>query len=204
MAKKTIDLTFLDSIGTSKTNYIEPKMTKTTATVLRLGILFSKHMADEMNKANSSSSGQGADSINPSEVEEKDGVYTVTINGKLYIKFVDQGVNGWARNRNSPYQFVTKGVDINGDMFKSVKAWAKREKSFTADTYKAQVPINEKERKRNRLSAEDSKVRSIAYMIKREGIKGTHFKDKALVLVQKDIKKLLGEAFKEDIIANIN
>jgi hypothetical protein len=202
MAAKTINLDFLGGIGESQSSSIEPKMSKTASTVLRLAVMFAKNMASEMNKADSSSSGRGADSLSPSSIEEKGGVYSINIEGKFYLKFVDKGVNGWAKNRNSPYQFKTKGVDPNGEMVKSIKEYLTREKSFTADKYKAQSPTTNKERKR--LSADVAKAVSVAYMIKRMGIKGTHFKDKALEKTKQDIRKELGEAFKQDIIANLN
>jgi hypothetical protein len=204
---KQISLDFIDSLGNGKDDFYQAKSTNVKTTVLKLGILYAKHMADELNKAHAVSSGKSADSLNPDEVVTNNGVTSVNIKGSFYLKFVDKGVNGWAQNRGSIYQYKTKGVKAGSPMVNSIKAYLEREKGFTKDKYKSGKAINDKEEKRNKLKNVDITTRramTVSYMIKRMGLKPTHFLSKATEKVKKDIVKELGEAFKNDIISQIN
>jgi len=206
MAKK-INLDFVDSIGENKSAFSKQSTSSVEGVVLKLGILYAKHMADELNKANAVSSGRGADSLNPSEVIINKNTTSVNINGNFYLKFVDKGVNGWANSRGSIYSFRTKGVAKDGAMVKSIKEYLTHQKGLGADKYKINRPINAKEEARKKLQNIDITTRramTVAYMIKRMGIKPTHFIQKATEKVKKDIAKELGEAFANDIISQLN
>ena len=209
---KQISLDFLDSLGSSKVDAYEAKLTNVQSTVLKLGVLYAKHLADELNKANAVSSGRGADSLNPDEVVTNGTLTTVNIKGNFYLKFIDKGVNGWGgASKGGLYQFKKGGGGgkcgdfANSPMVKSVKDWLTREKGFGSDLKKKPVTI--KEQMRSKLQSVDITTRramTVAFMIKRMGIKPTHFVSKATEKVKIDIIKQLGEAFKNDIIANIN
>lgn len=202
---KQISLDFLDSLGSEKVDAYEAKLTNVQSTLLKLAILYSKHLADELNKANAVSSGRGSDSLNPDEVVTKGNVTSINIKGNFYLKFIDKGVNGWAKSMGSIYQFKTKGVKADSPMVNSIKEWLTREKGFGTDLKKK--PVTVKEHMRSKLQSVDittQRAMTVAFMIKRMGIKPTHFLSKATDNVKVDIVKQLGEAFKNDIIANIN
>lgn len=209
---KQISLDFIDRLGGSKEDYYEAKFTNVQSTVLKLGILYAKHLADELDKANSVSSGSGSKSLNPDTVVSRGTVTTVNIKGNFYLKFIDKGVDGWGgASKGGLYKFKKgggggKGGDFaNSPMVKSIKDWLTREKGMGSDLKKK--PVTVREHMRSKLQSVDITTRramSVAYMIKRMGIKPTHFITKATVKVKLDIVKELGEAFKNDIIANIN
>ena len=153
---------------------------------------------EKLNQKDAASSGALADSVQPTELEFDGVTYTIKVQAKDYISFVDAGVNGWAVNRGSVYSFKTKGVDPNGEMVKSVKAYLKRE---GASARNVKVGISKRENKG--MSADDRNAITAAYMIKRQGIEPKRFLSDATSEMEVIIKSEFGAAFKIDLINNL-
>jgi hypothetical protein len=159
---------------------------------------YSLMLAEELKKKDATSSGELADSILPLEIQVNGQVFSVQIQTKAYASFIDEGVDGWAKSRGSRFKFKTKGVNPQGEMVKSVSEWLEREGKMATTKYRVLT--------RKGKSANDFKIQratSTAYMIKRFGIKATHFWRDATSKFKGMIEKELGIAVKIDIINNI-
>ena len=177
------------------------KLNDLADTMAYLAALYTQKLAESLNKADATSSGFLADSIIPLDVKILGSVYTVEIQAATYAKFIDEGVDGWAKARGSKYKFKTKGVDPNGEMVKSVKAWLLREGSFSQN-----VRTQLSKRESRQQSITDSATRksiSVAYMIKRQGIKPTRFWGNATKDMKQIVEQELAKALKVDIINSI-
>ena len=177
------------------------KLNDLADTMAYLAALYTQKLAESLNKADATSSGFLADSIIPLDVKILGSVYTVEIQAATYAKFIDEGVDGWAKARGSKYKFKTKGVDPNGEMVKSVKAWLLREGSFSQ---KVRTQLSKRESRQQSIT--DSATRksiSVAYMIKRQGIKPTRFWGNATKDMARVVEMELAKALKVDIINSI-
>jgi len=177
------------------------KLNDLADTMAYLAALYTQKLAESLNKADATSSGFLADSIIPLDVKILGSVYTVEIQAATYAKFIDEGVDGWAKARGSKYKFKTKGVDPNGEMVKSVKAWLLREGSFSQN-----VRTQLSKRETRQQSITDSATRksiSVAYMIKRQGIRPTKFWSNTTKDMARVVEQELAKALKVDIINSI-
>jgi hypothetical protein len=148
------------------------------------------------------SSGELADSIEATEVEQNGTVVSVGILAPDRASYLDEGVSGWAKDRGSRFQFKTKGIDPDGEMVKSVKEWLVRENKITQNT---KVPVTKRESKRATITDTTTKAAiSAAYMIKRQGIKPTRFWQRARKDMQNEVEKEIAAAMKIDIINSFN
>lgn len=198
---KIVSSKFLDLLGESKEQYEPVKLTSIAESLEYLAAVYTDKLNKELQLADASSSGDLADSILALDVELLGTVYTVEIEAKKYADFVNDGVDGWAKDRGSKYGFKTKGVDPNGPMVKSIKKWLVREGAISRNTKKT---VSNREGRRARIIDTTTKAAiSTAYMIKRQGIKPTHFWDKATAQMDRVIKDEFGAALRIDIINNI-
>ena len=191
----------IDLMGESQQSFQPIKLNDLADTLTYLAALYTEKLADSLNKADATSSGALADSIIPLDVKVFGSVYTVEIQAATYAKFIDEGVDGWAKSRGSQYKFKSKGVDPNGEMVKSVKAWLLREGSFSQN-----VRTQLSKRESRQQSITDSATRksiSVAYMIKRQGIKPTRFWGNATKGMKQIVEQELAKALKVDIINSI-
>ena len=191
----------IDLMGESQQSFQPIKLNDLADTLTYLAALYTQKLAESLNKADATSSGFLADSIIPLDVKILGSVYTVEIQAATYAKFIDEGVDGWAKARGSKYKFKTKGVDPNGEMVKSVKAWLLREGSFSQN-----VRTQLSKRESRQQSITDSATRksiSVAYMIKRQGIKPTRFWGNATKGMKQIVEQELAKALKVDIINSI-
>ena len=191
----------IDLMGESQQSFQPIKLNDLADTLTYLAALYTQKLAESLNKADATSSGFLADSIIPLDVKILGSVYTVEIQAATYAKFIDEGVDGWAKSRGSQYKFKSKGVDPNGEMVKSVKAWLLREGSFSQN-----VRTQLSKRESRQQSITDSATRksiSVAYMIKRQGIKPTRFWGNATKDMARVVEMELAKALKVDIINSI-
>ena len=189
---------FFDLLGQDSQSFEEVRLTDTAKTMVQLAANYANLIVEKLNQKDAASSGALADSVQPTELEFDGVTYTIKVQAKDYISFVDQGVNGWAVNRGSVYSFKTKGVDPNGEMVKSVKAYLKRE---GASARNVKVGISKRENKG--MSADDRNAITAAYMIKRQGIEPKRFLSDATSEMEVIIKSEFGAAFKIDSINNL-
>ena len=191
----------IDLMGESQQSFQPIKLNDLADTLTYLAALYTEKLAESLNKADATSSGFLADSIIPLDVKILGSVYTVEIQAATYAKFIDEGVDGWAKSRGSQYKFKSKGVDPNGEMVKSVKAWLLREGSFSQN-----VRTQLSKRESRQQSITDSATRksiSVAYMIKRQGIRPTKFWSSTTKDMARVVEMELAKALKVDIINSI-
>jgi hypothetical protein len=192
----------LDLIGESKSSYSKVNLKDLTDTLAYLGARYALEMQKALKEVNASSSGQLADSIIPLDVEVFGSLYTVSISALKYAQFINEGIDGWAKSRGSRFKFKTKGVDPKGEMVKSVHEWINREGSFARIKVK---PTTLRESRQSKITDVSLKAAiTTSYMIKRQGIKPTHFLEIAKERMKLIIKKELTTALKVDIINNLN
>ena len=190
----------LDLLGESSSNFEPVKFDRIKESVEYLGSLYVKKLVDNLRNYNSS--GALADSIEATEVEENGTVLSVGILAPDRASYLDEGVNGWAKDRGSRFQFKTKGIDPNGEMVMSVKEWLSRENKISSNT---KVPVTTREKKRAKITDPSTKAAiTAAYMIKRMGIKPTGFWQRARKDMQNEVEKELSAALKIDIINSFN
>jgi len=189
---------FFDLLGQDSQSFEEVKLDNVANSVIALGAKYANLIIEKLNQKDVASSGDLADSVQPTELEFDGVKYVVKVQAKDYISFVDAGVNGWAVNRGSVYSFKTKGVDHNGKMVKSLKEYLKRE---GASARNIKVGISKRENKG--ISADDRNAITAAYMIKRQGIEPKRFLIDATKEMEVIIESEFGKAFKIDLINNL-
>jgi len=208
----------IDLMGESQQSFQPIKLNDLADTLTYLAALYTEKLADSLNKADATSSGFLADSIIPLDVKVFGSVYTVEIQAATYAKFIDEGVDGWAKARGSKYKFKTKGVDPNGEMVKSIKAWLLREGSFSRNvstqlskresrqktiTYASTKLSKRESRQKTITDASTKQAISTAYMIKRQGIRPTKFYRNTTKDMARVVEMELAKALKVDIINSI-
>jgi hypothetical protein len=189
----------LDLIGDQQ---IKPVQLNDIAdTLAYLAALYTDKLGESLAKADASSSGFLADSIVPLDVKILGSVYTVEIQAAKYAKFIDEGVDGWAKPRGSQYKFKSKGVDPNGEMVKSIKQWLIREGSFSRNV---RTQLSQRESRQKKIQDEATRnAISTAFMIKRQGIKPTKFWQNTTKEMKQIVEIELAKALKVDIINSI-
>lgn len=103
-------------------------------------------------------------------------------------------------NRGSIYSFKTKGVDPKGEMVKSIKKWLTREGNSARNV---KFAISKRERRGKQIDEFTRRATSVAYMIKRSGVKATKFFTTASQEMEVYIENELGASLRIDIINNI-
>ncbi len=196
-------LMFLNDIGSDKNSFGTPSFIELEAALVKIGHMYAENMKENFNAVDSVSEGQGIDSIKPLDVEIFGKIYSIDIEAATYLSFVDAGVNGWAMDRNAPYSFKTKGILLSSPMVQSVKAYLLREGKMGTD--KTKRPASQKESTRQKLTTNptDRQAMSVAYMIKRMGIKPRFAIQKTKTDMEKVISENFSAALRIDIINNI-
>ena len=194
--RKTDD-SFLESLGTDKSEF---EFVETQDKLTQLAAQYSVMLANKLKAKDIASSGALGDSIRPLSIEVKGNIYSVEIVAKNYASYIDEGVDGWKESRGSRFKFKTKGVDPESAMVKNILKWKKFEKRKARDKYKDTTEREKKAPKDVRLQA----AVTTAYMIKRMGVKPTHFWRDATNEFKVILEKELGMAVKIDIINNFN
>lgn len=193
--------TDIELAGEAKADYSPVEFTDTGNTVIQLAATYIELINEEIENKDVASSGYMQDNITPTDLEVNGDTLIVGINAPLYASYVDEGVNGWAVNRGSRFQYRTKGVDPKGAMVKSLKEYINRE-GLSARNVKVAVTQRESKGKTMR-DATTKAAMSMAFMIKRQGIKPRHFWRDATNKFLPIAEKELGTAVKIDIINNL-
>jgi len=166
------------------------------STLEQLAAVYIGLINDKMDEKDVSSSGKMQTSIKASEVIQTGNNYEIGIFAPEYASYQDEGVNGWAVNRGSRFQFRTKGV--SPDMLKSVKDWLQREGKSARN-----VKQGISKREVRGMDALSQSANTAAFMIKRQGLKPTHFWKEATDDLNKYFEEEVGNAIKVDIVNNI-
>lgn len=193
--------TDIELAGESRLDYSPVEFTDTANTVIQLAATYIELINEEIEKKDVASSGYMQDNITPTDLEVNGDTLTIGVNAPLYSSYVDEGVNGWAVDRGSRFNFVTKGVNPKGKMVKSLIDYINRE-GLSARNVKQSVTSRERKGK----SMPDptlTAAKSMAYMIKRQGIKPRRFWRDATNSFLPIAEKELGMAVKIDVINNL-
>lgn len=186
----------IDLLGESSKVFKEVKLNRIEQSVEYLGMLYAKKLVDNLQEHNSS--GNLADNITSTEVEVNGTICSVAIMAPDYADYINEGVNGWANDRGSRFNFKTKGVKEGSDMFNSIKDYLEREGKIKANT---KVAVTDREVKRENIKdATTRQTLTVMYMIKRMGIEPTRFWDMARLEMQKEVEEELKAALEIDMI----
>lgn len=201
MQRQAINNGALDLMGEDKSGSTVVKLNTIVDSLDYIGAKYKDKLNKQLIAKDLDSSGKLADSTQASEVQKNGSVYSISITANVYASYLDEGVNGWANPRGSKFSFKTKGVNPDGEMVKSIKAYLSREKKIAAIKNR---PVSSRERKRSIIKdATTERAISAAYMIKRQGIKPTHFWRDATAEMTKLIEEEFAAALKIDIINSL-
>lgn len=193
---------FIDLVGEDKAGYAPVSLDTLASSLAYVAAVYGDKLKKQLREKDADSSGDGSDSIVASDVKILGSIYSVSISCKKYLSFIDEGVDGWAKPQGSRFKFKTKGVDPKSDMVKSVKKWLVREGKISSIKHKNTVSAREV--KRNNITDTTTKAAiTAAYMIKRQGIKPTHFWRDATKEMGDVIYKEFSAALKVDIVNNL-
>lgn len=200
MAKQTIsksqlhkaNIQDIDLLGSQ--DFKEVELKDLMQTVNYLGAQYAQFLVQEADQSKSYSTGKGINSIESLGVKVNGTVYEVEIAMDKYMEFVSGGVDGWAKNRGGEFSFKGKGVSKK--MIESVKEWL---------TIKGQTTrIKNQRSKRSITDAATQQAKTVAFMIKRQGIRPRKFIPKATNSIEDIVAEELGKALRVDIINNLN
>lgn len=192
---------FIDLIGTDTDNFEAVELSDTAKTIVQLAAIYVGLISDKIDEKDLASSGKMQNLITPTQVEFDGTTYSIGINAPGYASYQDEGVNGWAVNRNSRFSFKTRGVDPSGEMVKSLKQWIARE-GASARNVKQSVSSREARGRQMPDATTRAAIRA-AYMIKRQGIKPKYFWKEATNEFLVVLENELGTAIKIDVINNL-
>jgi hypothetical protein len=167
--------------------------------LVQYGSDFAIELAESMKQKEVFGSGKLADSIIPEVNEEGN---TLTIRMLNYYDFPNKGVKGVKSSANaptSPYQYKTFGMNRDGRKSISDYVLSGRAKIRNVRNDKA-VGIG---LERKGVSALDSKINTLIYLIKAYGIKTTNYFDDAFNKIFKDFAVTAAEAVGRDIVITI-
>jgi hypothetical protein len=192
---------FIDLLGEDASNFEPVKLSDVSNTIIQLAANYVDLVTQKIEEKDVVSSGKLMDLIKPTNVEFDGQTYSVGIVAPYYASYQDEGVNGWAVNRNSRFSFKTRGVDPEGEMVKSIKAWMAREGKSARNV--KQAVTSREARGRKLRDATTSAAVQVSYMIKRQGIKPKYFWRDATNEFLVYMENELGVAIKIDVINNL-
>lgn len=191
----------VDLADYAKADYKPSDFSALEGTLTSLAVQYIEKISDNIDSRDVVSSGFLQDNITPTSVEESNGVFSIGILAPDYMSYQDEGVNGWAINRNSRFTFKTRGVDPAGEMVGALKGWVKRT-GIQARNVKAAVTSRE----RRGMKLQDANTRTaigMAYSIKKKGLKARKFFTDATNEMEDIIADKLGEAIEIEIVKSL-
>lgn len=192
---------FIDLLGEDVERLDTVDLSDTAKTIVQLAAIYVEIIGGKIDEKDVASSGKMQNLITPTTVDFDGTTYSIGINAPEYASYQDEGVNGWAVNRNSRFSFKTRGVNPDGEMVKSLKQWIARE-GASARNVKQSVSSREARGRRMPDATTRAAVRA-AYFIKRKGIKPTYFWKEATNEFLIVLENELGTAIKIDVINNL-
>jgi len=192
---------FIDLNVEDSANYKPVDFSNTQNMLTNLAADYSLKLAQKLKDKDIDSTGDLGESIQPLALQIEGETFYVEIQALEYASYIDEGVDGWANSRGSRFKFKTKGVNPQGEMVKSVQAYLLRSKKATAN-----VNVAVSQREVRGLKVKDASLqeaKTAAFMIKRFGIKSTHFWQDTTKEFETYLETQLGIAVKVDLINNI-
>lgn len=187
------------NFGGEERSNVPVKLTVLEKILVQYGSDFAIELAESMKQKEVFGSGKLADSIIPEVNEEGN---TLTIRMLNYYDFPNKGVKGVKSSANaptSPYQYKTFGMNRDGR--KSISDYVLSGRAKIRNVRKDKALGIGLERKG--VSALDSKINTLIYLIKAYGIKTTNYFDDAFNKVFKDFAVTAADAVGRDIVITI-
>jgi len=163
-------------------------------------VLFQENLRIVSNQVNNVASGKLLDSFD----------FQVTNDGNTlllyladYFDYTNKGVKGKGDSSNapnSPYQYRNYGMSKEGR--RSIRSYIESGKAKIKTVQRQGLRKTTREKKQ--FSLIDLQTQTLIYLIKRYGIKATHYLDKTIEMTFKDLGEKLGEAITADISYTIN
>jgi hypothetical protein len=187
------------NFGGEERSDVPVKLTVLEKILVQYGSDFALELAESMKRSEVFGSGKLADSIIP-EVNEEGNTLTITMLN--YYDYPNKGVKGVlsVKNaRNSPYQYKNFGMSKDGraSIKEYIQSGRAKIRSVRND---AALGIG---LERKGVSALESDVNTMIYLIKAYGIKTTNYFDKAFDKVFKNFSVTAAEAVGRDIVITI-
>lgn len=201
--QSVLDSGFLDLMGSDRLDFPPVALDQIAGTLAELAIEFITKARENLESADKISSAFLADSIVPTQVEIFGSIYQLDINVADYYDFVNKGVKGWQDEKggNSPYQF--KKTHPSRAMVNDIRKWIIKEGlKGKGKENRRLVGRRDLQRRSIRDTSTDA-ARSIAYNVKRKGIAPSHFWDKTVEEMTREVENRLSAALKIDIINNL-
>ena len=165
----------------------------------RYGADFQQNLAAVMAEKNVVASGELSKTARVSVYQDKVGM-EIYLNS--YYDYPNQGVKGVNSSKNapnSPYQYKNYGMSEDGRA--SIKKYIESGKAKISTIQNDKKGIQSSERKK--MSLIDLQTQTLIFLIKKYGIKATHYLDIAIERTFKDLNSELAKQFKDVIILNI-
>lgn len=198
---QVLNTDYIDLLGEDSNNYAPASFPGVVDQLYNLALLLIESGQDELRAADKVSSGKLADSIAAQPMVIMGSVYSIDIDMASYYDFVNQGVNGWAKGYGSPYnfkKFAGKSGRKSGAMVTAIRKWLIREGLQSRAKFR---PITERETKAKKITDTSTKTAIIiSKAVRKNGIKPSHFWDRAVDKTELAAADIFGEAFKIDII----
>lgn len=199
-SRSTLD--YLNTIGsTDRGDGVS--MNNTAKALVRIADLIMTEAASNMDKNGNVATGGIISSMKATDIQVKGTRMELDIEIDSRYKFLNDGVKG-VNGGTGKYQFKT--LRPSKKMALAIMKWIKVRR--VATKYKA---ISKNEKKNQSIKAashaansQKSLAYAIATNIKKKGIRPTKFWTKAVATAQKEKSRILGEAFKLDIIETLN
>lgn len=198
---EAVDSGFIDLNNLDGNDYQAVNLSDIENTLVNIAAAYVGLLHESATNKDVVSSGSMIDDIQATQITKTENGYSIGITAPDYASYQDEGVNGWKVNRNSRFQFKTKGVNPDGAMVASVKQWIQRE-GLSARNVKKAVTKREG-RGQKMLDATTKAAVTASYFIKKKGIKPTHFWRDATNEINAYIETELAIATKIDIINNL-
>jgi len=163
-------------------------------------VLFEENLRIVSNEVNNVASGKLLDSF---EFQVTNDGNTLLLYLADYFDYTNVGVKGVRSSSNapsSPYQYKNYGMSQEGR--RSIRSYIESGKAKITTVQRQGLRATNREKKQ--LSLIELKTQTLIYMIKRYGIKATHYLDKIIAMTFKDLGEKLGEAMAKDITYTIN
>jgi len=164
------------------------------------GLDFQKVLAEVMNRKNITASGNLANKVELKVYTDKIGMDVLM---PSYYDYPNQGVKGVNRSNNapnSPYQYKNYGMSAYGRA--SIKKYIESGKAKVSTIQSNKSGIQKSEQKKMPLI--DLQTETLIFLIKKYGIKATHYLDEAISIAFKtlpaDLAEMIGEKIKINII----
>lgn len=197
--KKQLALAGLDNLGSDDTGIT---LEGTAGKLVEMAGFLVSEAQKNLDKSGSNAFGELESSIKARDIQIDGTSMSVDIEILDRYDFLNSGVKG-TESGQGKYQF--KNNRPSKKMATSVLKWI-RKRGSRAVKYKPTSKTENKDQSINKLRQADD-YKALAYAtatnIKKHGIKGTKFFDKAVKATEKKIKKELSAGFKIDIINSL-